>query len=87
MRFAIWNILILNEFYYNLDYNIEISMKKVQETRTFQETWNVQECQTRWRISRKVEGGYKLIARKGKSYQEIYVIGIIEKELLEELIR
>ena len=38
------------------------------------------------KISRKIEGGYKLIARKGKSYQEIYIIGIIKKELLEELI-
>ena len=38
------------------------------------------------KISRKIEGGYKLIARKGKSYQEIYIVCQIDEKLLEDLI-
>tara|TARA_Y100001968_G_scaffold110290_1_gene99820 strand:+ start:1134 stop:1397 length:264 start_codon:yes stop_codon:yes gene_type:complete len=39
------------------------------------------------KISRKIEGGYKLIARKGKSYQEIFIITKIDKKTLEELVK
>ena len=38
------------------------------------------------RISREINGGFKLLARKGTSYQDIFLIGSISKRELEELI-
>tara|TARA_Y100001968_G_C18955150_1_gene524997 strand:+ start:69 stop:329 length:261 start_codon:yes stop_codon:yes gene_type:complete len=38
------------------------------------------------RVSRKLNSGYKLIARKGKSYQEIYIVTGLKYEDLLKLI-
>ena len=38
------------------------------------------------RITRKTNEGYKLIARKGSSYQEVYIVTELEKEELDKLI-
>tara|TARA_Y100001968_G_scaffold328742_1_gene376493 strand:- start:1012 stop:1272 length:261 start_codon:yes stop_codon:yes gene_type:complete len=38
------------------------------------------------RISRKLKSGYKLIARKGKTFQEVYVITEMNYESLERII-
>jgi len=36
------------------------------------------------KVSIKIKGGYKVIARRGKSVQEVFIIGNIESKLLEE---
>ncbi|TVQ16579.1 MAG: metal-binding protein [Leptolyngbya sp. DLM2.Bin15] len=38
------------------------------------------------RVSVPVRGGFKLIARKGKQFQEVFVITTLEKPALEEAI-
>tara|TARA_Y100001968_G_C19121610_1_gene602262 strand:- start:204 stop:470 length:267 start_codon:yes stop_codon:yes gene_type:complete len=38
------------------------------------------------RITRKIDSGYKLVARKGNSYQEIYVITKVDYDVLQKLI-
>ena len=40
-----------------------------------------------FRITRKTEKGYKLIARKGKSYQEVFLVTKLSMEEIEKLIR
>jgi hypothetical protein len=40
----------------------------------------------RLKISAPIRGGYKLIARKGKSAQEVFIITDLEKPLLDEAI-
>ena len=38
------------------------------------------------KVSRKISTGYKLIARKGKSFQEVYVVTNLSEEKFEDLI-
>ena len=40
-----------------------------------------------FKISVKTIGGYKLIARKGTSIQEVFVVTSLEKEKLENMIK
>ena len=39
------------------------------------------------KISAIIRGGYKLIARKGKSLQEVFIITKLEREVLERLVQ
>ena len=38
------------------------------------------------RISRETSTGYKLIARKGKCYQEVFIVGVLNLKDLQSLI-
>ncbi len=38
------------------------------------------------KVTRETENGFKLVARKGKEYQEVYLIGSIEKNILQKLL-
>ena len=39
------------------------------------------------RISTKIRGGYKVLARKGRSTQEVFIITELERSELDRLIR
>ena len=42
--------------------------------------------QMKLRISVPIKGGYKLIARQGKTVQEVFVLTVLEKSELEQVI-
>tara|TARA_Y100001968_G_C19345940_1_gene712046 strand:+ start:764 stop:1042 length:279 start_codon:yes stop_codon:yes gene_type:complete len=41
----------------------------------------------RIKISKEIRGGYKLLARKGKTAQEVYLITNLSREVLEKYLR